>query len=73
MKKMICALLVLMLVLTGCQAPAGETAPASETARLPKPRRPPFPLYRKAASIPIPSWVPWKGRHCPLKMPVRSA
>ena len=31
MKKMICIILVLMLVLTGCQGAAGETTPPTET------------------------------------------
>ena len=43
MKKMICALLVLMLVLTGCQAPVGETAPASETVPAPETQETTFP------------------------------
>ena len=36
MKKMICVLLVLMLVLAGCQSPVGETTPSSETAPAPE-------------------------------------
>ena len=67
MKKMICALLVLMLVLTGCQAPAGETAPASETAPAPETQETTFPTLPESGFHSDPVLGALEGEELPFE------
>ena len=67
MKKMICALLVLMLVLTGCQAPVGETTPASETAPAPETQATTFPTLPESGFHSDPVLGTLEGEELPFE------
>lgn len=58
MKKMICAILVLMLVLTGCQAPVGETTPSTQVT---EPQETAFPTLPDIGLTPVPGTNPQTG------------
>ena len=71
MKKMICAILAMMLMLTGCQAAVGETTPPTQTAPVPVegtlPQENTFPTLPESGFRPNPGIGGQEGESLPFE------